>query len=145
MSPHDTPRGGMLCLVDRLASIRRSLALGISGFVRDLIDHDPRSGETCPGCGSTLVRDDLADGGTARFECLNDDCNNPVWFRAPGGGLEDPSTRARSRGSSRDCIACQQPLSGDLTPAWSEGGNGTATVRCERCGARNELHEFGGD
>ena len=125
---------------DLAKSVSRAAAEGIGDGLRS---SRTASGPPCPECGTLLVPDNPgADPSTERFECLNDHCNAPVWFRIDGGPLMDPSERnaacRAARGGGSECIACQRPLDGEFTPAWSEG-NANAYITCRHCRARNDI------
>lgn len=81
-------------------SVSRAAADGIGDAIRASRDHH---GPPCPECGTPLAPDNLGDDpGTERFECLNDHCNAPVWFRIDNGPLMDPSERNAAYRAARD-------------------------------------------
>jgi hypothetical protein len=83
--------------------------------------------EKCPDCGNKL----RGDG--ERFECKS--CEGGVFFLENG---ELVHAFSRSVSNDRECIACQQSLSGSIhTSEWEDGNNSAAFVTCKRCGAQN--------
>ncbi|MEQ8154500.1 MAG: hypothetical protein ABRQ25_06410 [Clostridiaceae bacterium] len=94
------------------------------------------SEETCPWCGAKM------DGDGERFECPN--CTGGVFFMEDGE-LVDSMHRGKGSGSSETCISCGQPLRGDFSAPWEDGGNRYAYVRCKYCGHKNIKYGYGED